>query len=238
MRRSALTKLKAVPSARADAARTVTGKSGYGALATLIRGRLNTKPLSYLLLRACDVGASLDPSCCDGSSTAVQSRLCGGTSSPSTRHRAQAADAAAAAADASVATAFQGGYERLDAAHFLSQSLLDVSFVDMALLDELACACALVPGDLLSLKIGSFPTVPFLPSTQRRLAGHLPTALAYRAEWSVTDSCCGVLAQGDVATDLFGQRVLVFEHGGPGLVYAAEGNGQAVPLPDNGTADG
>ena len=49
-------------------------------------------------------------------------------------------------------------FVRVGAAWFLSQTLLDVSFIDDELLHRLQQECAFEPGELISLKIFSFPT--------------------------------------------------------------------------------
>ena len=113
-----------------------------------------------------------------------------------------------------------GEYERLDAAVFLSQSLLDVSFIDAQFLSELAISCDLAPGDLLSLTINSFPTLPFISSVS-----DTANTFAYRAPWTVMDACKGVVACGVVATGLYGQEVVVLD---PPFTYSVDGNGQQV----------
>ena len=77
-------------------------------------------------------------------------------------------------------------------------------------------------GDLLSLTVHSFPTLPFLSIATGAAPG---SAHAYRAPWNVADACTGVLASGEVATGLCGQRVLVLD---PPFVYAVDANGQQI----------
>ena len=94
-------------------------------------------------------------------------------------------------------------YTLVSSAHVHGNNMLDVSFVDAPLLELMAEACELSSGDVLSLRISSFPTFP---------AARVPR---YVAPWTIHDAVDGLVASGQVQCSRFA---------GPG------GHGEAAPL--------
>jgi hypothetical protein len=183
-----------------------------------------------LLLRACAAGRTLAVSRQSAGCGSVGGSSTGGSSTGgssvggSSTGGSSTGGGSTGGGSAAAQSAPLGEYERLDAAHFLSQSLLDVSFVDGPLHAELARACGLSAGELLSLTVCSFPTAPYM-----RSGGVRGVRAAYCAEWRVEDACSGVVLRGHLATDLLGRHVVVCEDGR--AVQAVDANGQHVALP-------